>query len=148
MRKVLVFTLVIMFFALFSSVNAQSYKTGVGVRFSNNDAIIGTGISVKHFVSGSTALEAILSFDPVALGVLAEKHKPTKAQGLYWLYGGGAYVPFEGRNKFGALGILGLDYKFTDLPINVTLDWKPELYLINRVDFEPAAVGVSVRFAF
>jgi hypothetical protein len=41
---------------------------------------------------------------------------------------------------------LGLDYNFTNLPLNLSLDWKPELSLIRTVNFEPAAVGISARF--
>jgi len=129
-------------------VSAQSYKTAVGVRFSSNDALVGTGVSLRHFVKGSTALEAIVAFDPVAIGILAEKFKPLSTKGLSWFYGGGAYVALEGRNVFGAMGVLGLDYKFATAPLNLSLDWKPELFLINEVAFEPAAVGLSIRFAF
>lgn len=130
------------------STAAQSYKTAVGVRFSSNDAIVGTGVSLRHFVKGNTAVEAILAFDPVALGVLAQKFKPLSTAGLSWYYGGGAYVAFKGNDVFGAMGIIGLDYKFSELPINLSLDWKPELFLIKEVTFEPAAVGLSIRFAF
>lgn len=147
MKKMLAALFCLVFFSQFSA-TAQSYKSAVGVRFSNNDAFIGTGISFKHFVKSNTALEALLSFDPLALGLLVEKHYPTKAAGLDWFVGGGAYVGFEGRNNLGLLGIIGLDYKIPQVPLNIALDWKPELYLIERVDFEPAAVGVSVRFAF
>lgn len=120
----------------------------MGVRFSNNDAILKTGISYRHMGSNNVALEGLLSFDPAALGLLVEKFKPLNVQGLNWFYGGGAYVAFEGRNNLGALGILGLDYHFTGVPLNLSLDWKPELQLLKDVQFEPAAVGVGVRFVF
>lgn len=147
MKKYL--SLVFTFLILYTfSANAQRYNSAVGVRFSSSEAFVGTGVSFKHFVKNSTALEAILAFDPLALGLMLEKHNPTRAEGLDWYYGGGAYVGFEGRNNLGLLGVIGLDYKIPTVPLNVALDWKPELFLIRKVDFEPAAVGVTVRFAF
>ena len=128
--------------------HAQDYKTALGVRLSSSDAALNTGISFKHFV-GTTALEALVTFgDPFAIGALLEKHKPTGPAGLNWFYGGGAYAGFGDKRNLGAQGIVGLDYKFQDFPINVSLDWKPELNIIQEVSFEPAAVGLSIRFTF
>ena len=131
------------------SAKAQDYKTALGVRLSSNDAVVNNSISFKHFLSGSTAIEALLSFgDPVALGVLIEKHKPAAVAGLSWFYGAGGYIGFGKDKNLGAQGILGLDYKIPSAPINLSLDWKPELNLIEDVSFEPAAVGLSLRFTF
>lgn len=126
------------------------YKTAVGIRLSNNDAIVNNSITVKHFFNGTMAIEGLLSFgDPVAIGALIELHKPIgTASGLKWFYGGGAYFGFGSPNNFGAQGILGLDYKIPSLPVNLSLDWKPELNFVRDFGFEPAAVGFSARFTF
>ena len=136
--------------ASMAMVQAQDYKTGVGIRFSSNDAAINNSISVKHFISGSTAIEGLISFgDPFAIGALVELHNSIgDVPGLAWFYGGGAYVGFSGRRNVGAQGVLGLDYKFESLPINLSLDWKPELNIVRQFSFEPAAVGLSARFTF
>jgi hypothetical protein len=34
---------------------------------------------------------------------------------------------------FGAQGVVGLDYKFASIPINISLDWKPELNLVSEI---------------
>jgi len=156
------------FFALFfsailfaaSSVSAQTYKTALGVRLSSSPAMVNNSISLKHFLSEQTAVEALFSFgDPLALGALYEIHKPFSATGIQWYYGGGGYVSFtknynveKNRNEtdpsFGAMGVVGLDYKFTNLPLNLALDWKPELNLVRDINFEPAAVGLTARFTF
>ena len=47
-----------------------------------------------------------------------------------------------------ATGIIGLDYKFEEAPINVTLDWKPELNLISTIAFESSGIGLSIRYTF
>ena len=78
---------------------------------------------------------------------------------LQWYYGGGGYLGFvksynanteknETNTNFGAQGVLGLDYKFANLPLNLSLDWKPELNIISDINFEPAAIGFSARFTF
>jgi hypothetical protein len=127
---------------------AQDYKTALGVRLSSSDAALNSGISFKHFFGG-TAVEALVTFgDPFAIGALLEKHQPIGPEGLAWFFGGGAYVGFGDKRNFGGQGIIGLDYKFQEVPINVSLDWKPELNLVQEVSFEPAAVGLSIRFTF
>jgi hypothetical protein len=137
-----------LFLLMGSYVQAQDYKTALGVRLSSSDATLNSGISFKHFF-GSTALEALVTFgDPFAIGALLEKHRPTGPEGLTWFYGGGAYVGFGGKSNFGGQGVIGLDYKFQEVPINVSLDWKPELNLVQEVSFEPAAIGLSIRFTF
>ena len=140
----------VMALASITLVQAQDYKTGLGIRFSSNDAAINNSISIKHFLSGTTAIEGLLSFgDPFAIGALVELHNSFgDVPGLAWFYGGGAYVGFSGRRNLGAQGVLGLDYKFTNLPINLSLDWKPEINIIRQFSFEPAAVGLSARFTF
>lgn len=128
---------------------AQDYKMALGIRLSSDDAIVNNSISFKYFTGRDIALEALLSFsEPGAFGLLVEKHKPTIAGGLTWFYGGGAYIGFTNETLLGLQGVLGLDYKIPEVPLNLSLDWKPELNLVERVSFEPAAIGVSIRFTF
>ena len=160
MKKGLFSLLVIAGLAFAGSATAQDYKTAIGVRLSSSQAIVNNSISIKHFLNENTALEGLFSFgDPLALGALIEKHQPVGASGIKWFYGGGGYIGFvktydpnKDRNEtnvhFGAQGILGLDYKFANIPLNLSLDWKPELNLVSDINFEPAAVGFTARFTF
>lgn len=162
MKKTLSLALLMLALGWAANVNAQTagYKTSLGVRVSSSPAIVSNSITLKHFLNDEAAIEALFSFgDPLALGALYEIHKPLGAEGLRWFYGGGAYLgfiktynPVKDRNEtdaaFGAQGVVGLDYKFGNAPINLSVDWKPELNLISDINFEPAAVGFSVRFTF
>jgi hypothetical protein len=137
-----------------SVASAQNYKMGLGVRFSNDDAVVNNSISFKYFFSENTAIESLLSLGkPLAIGLLVEKHKPVFSKGFNYFYGGGAYAAF-GRSKLGESrmaglqGVLGLDYKTPLLPLNFSIDWKPELNLANEFSFEPAAIGLTARFSF
>lgn len=143
-----------------SSSGSQTYKTALGVRLSSSQAIVNNSISLKHFLNEHSAIEALFSFgDPLSLGALYEVHKPLSESGIQWYYGGGGYLGFvktydDNLKKtgtevnFGAMGVIGLDYKFINLPLNLSLDWKPELNLVSDINFEPAAIGLTARFTF
>ena len=170
MKKLfLAFTCIIVLGTL-ASLNAQEvnnasaistdYKTAIGIRLSNNMPIVSNAITLKHFIKDNTAIEGYFSFsDPLSIGAMLEFYKPFSTPGLQWYYGGGAYLGFGkeydvnkarnvNTNYFGAQGVVGIDYKFASVPINLSLDWKPELNLVSDINFEPAAIGLSVRFTF
>lgn len=130
----------------FSSAKAQQAPVALGVRISSNAPVINTSISARFYTNNNHAIEALLSFDPVALGALYEAFRPIGAQGLNWFYGGGAYTTLKRHVNAGLQGIIGLDYNFSGIPLNLSVDWKPELSLVQTVNFEPAALGVSARF--
>lgn len=160
MKKKISISLFIAAIAFTTTASAQAYKTGVGVRLSSAQAMVNNSISLKHFMNEKSAIEVLFSFgDPLAIGALYEIHKPFSTEGLQWFYGGGGYLGFvktwnPNKNKnetdvnVGAMGVLGLDYKFVNLPLNLSLDWKPELNLVSDINFEPAAIGFTARFTF
>src|SRR5688572_11248767 len=160
MKKAIFPLLLIAAIGFTSTASAQDYRTAVGVRLSNSSPLINNSISLKHFLTENTAVEALFSFgDPLGLGALIEIHKPLGEQGIRWYYGGGGYLAFqkvydpakqknETDTYFGAQGVLGLDYKFANIPLNLSLDWKPELNIVSDINFEPAAIGFTARFTF
>jgi hypothetical protein len=160
MKKIICSFLLISGLCAATAVSAQDYKTALGIRLSNSAAMVNNSITLKHFLNERTAIEALFSFgDPLALGALVEMHKPLNTQGLQWFYGGGAYLGFEKtynatkninetKTNFGGQGVIGLDYKFVNIPLNLSLDWKPELNLVSDINFEPAAIGFTARFTF
>lgn len=160
MKKILFALLFAAAFLFTKSISAQDYKTALGVRLSSSSAMVNNSVSFKHFLTERSAVEILFSFgDPLAFGALYEVHKPFSAAGIQWYYGGGGYLGFvktfnTNKNKsetdanFGAQGVLGLDYKFTNLPLNLSLDWKPELNIVTDINFEPSAIGFTARFTF
>jgi len=157
-----IFALMFACIAFAGTVSAQAYKTGLGVRLSPSNAYVNNSVTLKHFLNEKAALEFLVSFgDPFALGALYEVHKPftSGGNGLQWFYGAGGYLAFvksynpntqknETDANFGAQGIVGLDYKFVNLPLNLSLDWKPELNLVTDIAFEASTIGLSARFTF
>lgn len=126
-----------------------NYRLGLGIRLSNAMPTLSSSITGKYFVTDRSAVEGLISFGSrFGIGGLLEIHKPTNIDGLKWFYGAGAYVGWENGDTFlGPTGILGLDYKFTNAPINLSLDWKPELDFLPEINFVPDAFALSVRFA-
>ncbi len=147
MKKLFLLMIVASAFTLSSQ--AQGYKTALGVRLGSSVPAIKNGVTLKHFI-GNNAVEAILSFgDGAALCGLYEIHKSIGMENLQWFIGGGGYVGLSSSsNNIGAAGIIGLDYKFPVLPLNLTLDWKPEVNLVSKVGFQASGIGFSARFTF
>ena len=163
MKKIIIVCLLVAGTGSLNILSAQdgtAYKTALGVRLSSSNAMQNNSISIKQFINEKTAIEGLLTFgDPLAIGALLEFHKPLSASGLTYFYGAGGYIAFLKKvnvitqktttdPNFGAQGVLGLDYKFGNIPLNISLDWKPELNIVSDINFEPAAIGFSARFTF
>jgi hypothetical protein len=159
MKQLLLTTLIITTLSVATMAqDGSGYKNAIGIRLGSTVPNIKNGISYKHFL-GKNALEGILSFgDGVAICGLYEIHKPfANTENLQWLVGFGGYAGFNSSGNFtgsrsstniGAAGIIGLDYKFAKIPLNLTVDWKPELNIITKVGFEASGIGFSARFTF
>ncbi|MBL7696688.1 MAG: hypothetical protein JNK79_00955 [Chitinophagaceae bacterium] len=153
MKSLLLIALVSTCFICSSSAQEMSgepgYRFGLGVRLSNSTPTLNNSITGKYFVTNQNAVEGILSFGSrFGVGALLEIHKPTNIEGLRWFYGGGAYVGFENSKTYlGPTGIIGIDYKFANVPINLSVDYKPELDFLPEINFVPDAFAFSVRFA-
>jgi hypothetical protein len=139
----------ILFSILVGSTAVAQYKSAVGIRFSSKAALVNNSVSLKYFFSEKTAVEGLITFnDPFALGLLVEHHQPLATNNFNYFYGGGIYAGFSGERRFGFHGILGLDYTIPTLPLNFSVDWKPELTVTKEFSFEPQTLGASIRFTF
>ncbi|MDN3656950.1 hypothetical protein QWZ08_14980 [Ferruginibacter paludis] len=149
MKKMFFVCSILSLFSLAAS--AQDYNNAVGIRLGPNSANISPGFTIKHFLNETNAVEGIVGVsNGIGLCALYEWHHPIEsAEHLNWFVGAGGYAAFRYSTSFiGAAGIVGLDYKFEQIPLNVSVDWKPELNLITNVGFEASGVGVSARFTF
>lgn len=156
MKKLLIgLTLVLV---MFSAAEAQDYKNAIGLRGG-----LFSGITFKHFVSDRAALEGLLETRWSGLGItgLYEIHANAfDVDRLNWYYGGGAHIGFYDSNKtgwgtagtsysvIGLDGILGMEYNISEIPINISLDWKPAVHIIGYSDFWPEGFALSIRYTF
>ena len=158
MKKIFHLLILLAFCALPALVSAQNYETAIGVR-----AGAFNGLTVKHFVTNTHAVEGILSFrwnGFTATGLYQVHDNAFDANGLQWYYGFGAHIGFwNGRNVrwaddnasyvvIGADGVIGLEYTFSEIPVNISLDWKPALNIIGYSGFWADGGGLSIRYVF
>jgi hypothetical protein len=149
MRKYLLIISIGFVSAFFNSVSAQDYKWALGLRLSTPSPTISSSVSVKCFINDYAAIEGLVSFGTrFGIGGLYEVHRLIGgAPNLNWFFGGGAYIGFQYDLVYtGPTGVIGMDYKFDNAPINISLDWKPELDISPAINFVPDAFALSVRF--
>lgn len=151
MKKV---TFLLVAFALISAmgVNAQSYNTAVGAKFYTGNGSVG-GINIRHSLSADKALEGSLLFYNGGIGVegLYEfQGDITPVEGLSYFVGGGGLL--GSGNNGGKNGLLfalrltgGIDYKFADAPINISLGFDPFFYLAPSTGSN-LALGLGLRY--
>lgn len=136
---------------VFNHVSAQDYKLAMGIRFSSASPTLSNSVSIKYCMDEQNAVEGLISFGSrFGLGALYEKQQIIGGIPAFkWFYGAGGYVGFENHTTYvGPTGIVGLDYKFQNAPINLSLDWKPELDIAPKINFVPDAFAATVRFTF
>ncbi len=149
MKKIfLLFSIAAILLFCSSRVSAQDYRFAMGLRLGNSTPTISSSVTGKYFVTDKNAIEGLISFgSKFGLGALLEIHRKLDVEGLSWFYGAGAYVGFADNNAYvGPQGVTGLDYKFAKVPLNLSLDWKPELDIVPAINFVPDAFAFSIRF--
>ncbi len=132
MKKICIslFTLVVICTA---TTNAQGYKTAAGLQldFGNGSTLVGPAI--KYFFKENNALEGEILFGSGVTYLNAfyqyQKEIPN-AKGLEWYLGGGpSFAFFSGATRVFLRPMVGLDYKLGDVPLALSFDWRPSIYL-------------------
>jgi hypothetical protein len=142
------------------------YEKAVGLRLG-----WGLGLTGKMFLNDKAAIEGIARYRGfggfgvnwywLSIQGLYLIHNPLEevTPGLQWYYGGGAYVGFYGGDWnypgsdfsstfVGISGALGLDYKFEDIPLNVSVDWIPSFQIVGGTGFTGESGGLAARYTF
>lgn len=155
-----IFTLLVFIFIITSAGYSQDYNSAVGLRFGSP-----TSVSYKKFISGNSAFEVTAGYRGYSgyswfnVGAYYQLHNDiSSVRGLKWYYGAGANVYFwsfdnnfinndASSTSIGLSGVLGLDYKFADIPLNLSIDWIPTFFLNGFNDgFEGGYGALSARY--
>jgi hypothetical protein len=156
-KKQFLFTSVILMLAITTitaqqskSFNSSSYTTAIGIKFYPG------ALSIKHFVNDNAALEGLAYFWNKgfrATGLYEIHYDISGAEGLKWYIGPGAHLggyndKYGGGVSLGIDGVLGLDYKFSAAPINLSLDWQPyfEFGGGDYNGFNGSWAGLGIRY--
>jgi hypothetical protein len=156
MKKVSVLLFSLVCFAC-TQTNAQTYQTALGAKFYTGDGSIG-GVNVRHSTAVNTALEGSLLFFNGGVGLegLYEYQAPISgAEGLQYFVGGGAMLGFgtgprynDNRHNSTSFALRltgGVDYKFTEAPIDISLAFDPFFYLAPSTSSN-LALGIGLRY--
>lgn len=124
-----------------NNLNAQDYQTAIGARLGYP-----LSASIKHFVKQSHAVEGYVGarwynryrWTNVSLAYLIH-NSFEGVDDLKWYFGGGGSVYFwhydngfadgSTNTSFGIQGYLGLEYTFADVPISLSADWVPTIFV-------------------
>ena len=166
------FLLLLLFGALLGGgdLQAQGYDQAIGLRLGYP-----ASISYKTFRGGSNnAIEGFLTFRnyggrfnnnrfryrSYGIGIGYQVHNPIReVNGLQWYYGVGGglsffndndgYIDEDDRTGIALLGFLGLDYKFSGAPFNLSLDWVPTFWLVGYNNgFGGDNGALAIRYTF
>lgn len=144
-KQFTIFLFLALFLSCFSKADAQTYKSAIGVR-----AGYPWAASFKTFISDKSAIELYAAargygfagyrYGWISINGAYLVHFPIEGvENLQWYAGAGAGLQFwhfdnnfpdPGSNQSVSIqGYIGLDYKFEEVPINITLDWVPNIFL-------------------
>ncbi|MFT4663898.1 MAG: hypothetical protein ACI8YQ_001619 [Polaribacter sp.] len=145
-----------------SVVAQDGYKTAIGARLGSP-----LSASAKYFISEKGAIEAYVGttwwysgYNSISVNAAYQIHEPLEIEdfeGLRYYYGFGAGAQFWRYNSdfidpgsdisLSLSGYIGLDYYFDDMPLNVSIDWRPTLFLGSILSPFGARYGsISVRY--
>lgn len=150
MKKFIFFILTLGAFSTASL--AQGYTWGIGARLG-----LASGVTAKYFYSGDKAWEGLLTtrHDGLMITGIHEWHNSIST-GFSWYYGVGGHVGswpgygrYDGKLAIGIDGIIGLEYEFYsqhDVPISLSLDYKPAFNIVEDPGFYGDELSLSIRF--
>ncbi len=132
----------------------------VGARFG-----LGTGVTFQHRFSDNDAIEfiALGRYGGLNFTTLYEfNNRFFDVRSIKWYFGGGGHAGvynnrarnFENESgntiTLGLDGIVGLEYFFHDIPLQLSIDWKPAFNLISSGqtfnEWDCGAMSVRYRF--
>jgi len=138
------------------SFSQSTYSKAIGAKFP-----AGFSVTYKDFLTDTRNIEAQATIWNKGFKVSGlyefNFYSFNNADGLAWFAGPGAHIGFwkeqykkdyNSNIDIGIDGIIGLDYKFKDAPVNLSIDWQPSITLIGTAGFAPASGGLAVRYTF
>ena len=67
---------------------------------------------------------------------------------LHYYAGVGLTTLFASDFKLGVMGELGIEYSFPRTPLSLSLDYRPAIMIIEKMDFIYGNFGLNVRYRF
>ncbi len=131
------------------------YKKAIGVK------MYPSAISYKSFLTDTKAFEVLgyFTLDGFRTTVMIEKYNAfANTEQLSWYIGYGGHIGIWSEEwkknnpthkagiALGVDGILGLDYKVKNAPLNLSIDWQPSFNFVGSSYFESGWAGLGIRY--
>ncbi len=169
-KRTLLFLLIVLVFS--AHVGAQSYtlepekKTGpytTGYKKAIGVKMYPSAISYKTFKTDTKAFEILgyFTLDGFRATVMMEKYSSfANTDRLSWYIGYGGHIGLWSEEwkknnpthdagiALGVDGIIGLDYKVKNAPLNLSIDWQPSFNFVGSSYFESGWAGLGIRYTF
>jgi hypothetical protein len=140
---------IILFFCLFFAAVSYSNAQEVGVRFGD---VTGGNVAIDAVFSLGefTRIHADVSFgNGVGIDALWDFfYRPLGEEAFYWYMGVGPYTLLGSDFKLGAVGEIGLEYRFKGVPLALGADWRPYFEIIDNTSMGFGSFGLNVRWVF
>jgi hypothetical protein len=141
---------VIALFLSTSFINAQAYKSSLGLAVDfGGGTLVGPGF--KTFFSEKMGVAAEVGFLQGVVGItgLFQHHGNfPNAKGLKFIAGGGSSLLFAngGGSEFWLRATTGLDYKIDKAPLAMNFEWRPAFSLTAGGGIIPGRFGFGIRY--
>jgi hypothetical protein len=121
----------------------KAYTYALGVK------MYPSAVSYKQFIRTNKAIEALGYFS-----------LDGGNENLSWYVGYGGHLGIWSETwkknnpdhtagiAVGVDGILGLDYKVKNAPLNISVDWQPSFNFVGSSYFESGWAGIGIRYTF
>lgn len=155
MKKILISAILLI--ACTFAANAQTgngYKNSIGIR-----GTYGAEISYQRYISPSNRLEGTVGIN--RYGFSAEAlHQwmfeiPANTSGIWQWYAGagaglGAWSHKDYKTGFclGVMGQAGIEYTFAKVPLIMSIDYRPGVYIIPESIVDWTGLALGIRYCF
>jgi len=75
-------------------------------------------------------------------------YRPFISKQWRWYLGAGAYGKFSNPLWLGAVGEIGLEYRFRKAPLAMGFDWRPFFSIIQTTGLTAEGYGLNIRYVF
>lgn len=119
----------------------------------------GAEVSYQRYVASANRIEATLGFNRFGFDVAGTYQwmfniNSGESGQFKWYAGPGVALGSWSSNKFksgfgfGFLGQVGIEYAFNSLPLLLSLDYRPGIYIAPTTHFDWSGFGLGIRYCF
>ncbi|WP_439184305.1 hypothetical protein [Carboxylicivirga taeanensis] len=137
--------------ALVAGMALSSNAQEVGLRFGGSNGLGGVAIDGVFSMGQFSRVHADLAFWDSYMGVDALWdfiYRPLGEEAFNWYVGVGPSILIGDEFWLGASGEIGLEYKFSQVPLALGVDWRPTFWLFDDTRFGADSFGLNIRWVF